>query len=59
MIRLYSTPRCEATWPSALRMERAFSGLLKSVNGSFENTPFGWRGRMVEETPAMAITNSV
>ena len=47
----------------ALRMARAFSGSLKSVNGSFENAPCGERGgmvgRMMGEKPAIAITNLV
>ena len=40
-------------------MERAFSGSFKSVKGSFKNTPCGVRGRIEDETPAIAITHSV
>src|SRR3954470_22125161 len=63
MISGYSRPSSECTLASAARMARAFSGLEKSVNGSFRNGPSGRERfclptRTASNVAAMLVTST-
>jgi len=56
MIRSYSRPNWAATRSNAAFISRAFSGVLKSVKGSFLKTPWGERDSMRVGRVAVVIT---
>src|SRR6185437_3602423 len=59
IIRSYSCPRWFATDSRAAFIRRAVSGCLKSVKGSFRNSPWGERGSISVGSVTVAIARMI